>query len=116
MKDWNRSLKIGDYVFSKYRKDNFLYRVIDIHRRYVDVNDLKWYSDVYAGCYVGEEKSPMVTIQRAYDFSVDYHLNKRMSKKRMLDISYLMPFEEKMLIEHIKRLSDALEEIRENNP
>jgi len=115
MKDWNRSLKVGDYVFSKYRKDNFLYRVIEIHKQYIDANDIKYYPGIYGAHNIGDEKPPIVTIQRAFDLSVDYNSNKKKFKKSTLNIFYIMPFEEKMLIDHIKRLSDALYIIR-NSP
>jgi hypothetical protein len=113
MKNWSDSdptLKIGDIVWSTYNtKDEFLYRIIEIERRFLDENEVKYHREVFPGCTVGEEYNPLITIEVIANLSSRVGPNKRLPQThKMLDASYLVKATPEHIQSHIKRLNDLL--------
>jgi hypothetical protein len=111
---WDRSIQIGDYVFNGHRHDNFIYKVINIEPRFYTADDLRY--SVHAGHFIGEEYSPKVIIQRAIDLSIDYKVSKKFLMKKIISCNMLVKYDEKILINHVKRLSELIDKINMDKP
>lgn len=104
--DWDKTLKVGDYVFSGYHKGSLLFKIIEIQKRYLTKDDLRY--EVYKGCKVGDEYASYATIESVMDLGVQISPKKFRKIKRGLDISYLERATKDHMLEHMDRVQNAL--------
>lgn len=103
----DRTLKVGDYVFNNYSKNELLWRVTEIERRFLSKDDLRY--QAYKGGKVGDEYNPYVVIEAVADFSIKANSKKKMRKQvKGLDAAYLVKVEPGVIQEHINRLNQIL--------
>jgi hypothetical protein len=114
MKVWiNKDLptyKVGDLVFSKYHKNETVYRITKIERRFlVDQWDVRSHQSVFPGCQIGDEYNPTVTIEAIADLSIKADPTKKMRRStKSLDASWVMPVTPEHIAAHIRKLNDLL--------
>lgn len=105
----DRTLKVGDLVFSNYHKGEILFRIINITRRYLTQYHMLY--DVYKDAQIGDEYTPLMTIEVVADLSLFANLNKKLRKNaNVLDASYLRRVDPVQIQEHIKRLNQLLDQ------
>lgn len=102
--------KVGDLVWSKYHKNEVVYRITNIDRRFiVDTFDARQHQYVFPGCEVGDEYNPYITVEAVMDLSIKADSNKKMRKSsKGLDASWLLPVTSQHIQAHIKRLNDLI--------
>jgi hypothetical protein len=102
--------KVGDLVWSKYHKNEIVYRITKIERRFIaDEWDKRAHSSVFPGCEIGDEYNPMVDIEAVADFSVKADPAKKLRKSsRSLDVSWVTKVTPEHIEAHIRRLNDLL--------
>lgn len=104
------TLAVGDFVFHNYSKNELLWKVTKIERRYLTKEDLIY--SFYEYGKVGDEYSPYVMIESVADFSIKADLKKKMrTQKKGLDASYLIKVNPKIVQDHIQRLKTIISEL-----
>lgn len=104
------TLAVGDLVFNNYSKNEFLWRITNIERRFLDVNDLKY--GVYKNGKVGDEYSPLVTIETVANFSIKADLTKKLRKQeKTLDAAYLSKADLNFIQDHLQKLSKIISDL-----
>lgn len=104
----DRTLQAGDYVFHNYSKNNFLWKITKITRRFLTKDDLKY--GVYDYGTVGDEYNPYVEIESVADFSMNAVNKKCRKQTRGLDAAYLIKADPKVFQDHIDKLNQILKE------
>jgi|WetSurMetagenome_2_1015567.scaffolds.fasta_scaffold293949_2 hypothetical protein len=108
--DSDPTLVVGDFVFHGYGKNELLWKIIEIERRYLTKDDLKY--GVYKDGKVGDEYNPIVTIESVANFSIKMDLKKKSPKlKKELDAGYLKKVDPKLIEEHIQRLNKIISDL-----
>lgn len=103
----DKTLKIGDLVFSTFAKGEFLYKIVDIERRFID-KDLLKYSNYSGGC-IGDEYNPLVEIQAVANLSITADVNKKLQKKlKKLDAAWVKRVDKQHLLAHIQKLNNLI--------
>src|SRR6478609_2717142 len=101
------TLAVGDLVFNNYSKNEFLWKITNIERRYLDVDDLRY--GVYKNGKVGDEYNPLVTIEVVANFSIKADLTKKLRKQeKILDAAYLSKADPNFIQNHINKLNQIL--------
>lgn len=104
------SFEVGNIVTSRYTKNDFLFKVVEIERRFLTKTDLKY--SVYQGHQLGDEYNPLVTIKPVANLSVKFDASKKLrSTKSVLDAAYLTKVTPEFLKKHIERLNSLLLEV-----
>jgi len=115
--EWDKDIKVGDYVFCTYRISNFIHKVIEIEPKFVTNIDINRYPDVYGKLNAGDEIAPSILIEKTFDLSPNHLLSKKkVNMERWIHASFLIKVKQEMITKHMKRLSDALEIISVNQP
>lgn len=97
------TLAVGDFVFHNYSKNELLWRITKIERRFLTKDDLRY--SVYENGKVGDEYNPYVSIESVADFSIKTNVAKTMRKtKKGFDAAYLVKVDPKLIQDHIQRL------------
>jgi len=97
------TLAVGDFVFHNYSKNELLWKVTKIERRFLTKDDLRY--GVYEYGKVGDEYNPYVMIESVADFSIKTNVTKKMRKtKKGLDAAYLVKADPKLIQDHVQRL------------
>lgn len=105
--DSDPTLAVGDFVFHNYSKNELLWKVTKIERRFLDQDDLRY--GVYKDGKVGDEYNPIVTIESVADFSIKTGLKKKMRKqKKEFDAAYLVKVDPKLIQDHVQRLKQLV--------
>lgn len=105
----DRSLKVGDLVFQGYTKNNLLYKIIKIERRFLEEDDLRY--GVYANGKVGDEYDPLVTIRVVADLDLKTKSTAKLRKNtKELDAAYLTKVDPKFLEDYKNRLTKIISE------
>lgn len=103
----DRSLKVGDLVFSNYHKGDLLFKITKIERRFLVKDDLRY--DCYKDGHVGDEYDPIVTIQAVANLGLRVNRTKKFRKiTHVLDASYLEKANPDILNAQIRLLQDFL--------
>jgi hypothetical protein len=105
----DRTLKVGDLVFSRYHKGQRVWQVTDIQKRYLDQSMLIY--DVYSAGNVGDEYNPLVTICSLVDLNVVPSSKKHKKITAVLDAAHVVKITPDHLIAQIKKLKDVLNEL-----
>ena len=106
----DRTLKVGDLVFSGYHKGELIFKITHLERRFLDKDDLRY--GVYKDGKVGDEYDSLATIESVANLSIFTDTTKKLRKTaKTLDASYLRRVEPEVVKEHIKRLNDLLVEL-----
>jgi hypothetical protein len=114
MKVWiNKDLpnyKVGDLVYSRYHKNETVYRITKIERRFLlDQWDVRSHQGVWPGCAIGDEYNPEVTIEAVADLSIRADHSKKLRKStKNLDAGWIEPVSSEDIAAHIRRLNDLL--------
>lgn len=105
----DRTLQIGDLVFSTYHKGELLFKISKIERRFLTADLLKY--SPYSKGQVGDEYNPLVTIESVANLSVRYDASKKFRKHvKTLDATYLIKVDPEYIKAYIKRLHELLAE------
>jgi hypothetical protein len=103
----DRTLKVGDLVFSNYHKGDLLFKITKIERRFLNKDDL--YYDVYKNGKVGDEYNPAVTIESVANLGLRADRKKKFRKTTMnLDALYVVKADPSLIDEQIKTLQSIL--------
>lgn len=104
----DRSLKVGDVVFSIYHKGERLFKITKIERRFLTQDDLRY--NVYKDRSVGDEYNPTLDIESIADLSILTDPNKKFRKlvKKRLDAAWVRRADPSMIQDHIYRLTNLL--------
>lgn len=106
----DRTLKVGDYVFNNYSKNELLWRVTKIERRFLTKDDLRY--GVYKNGSVGDEYNPYVEIEAVADFSIKADSKKKMRKQtKGLDAAYLTKVEPQVIQDHLSKLKKMVADL-----
>ena len=104
------TLAVGDFVFHNYSKNELLWKVTKIERRFLTKDDLR--NSVYEYGKVGDEYNPYVQIESVADFSIKVNVTKKMRKtKKGFDAAYLIKVNPKIVQDHIQRLKTIMSEL-----
>jgi|SRR6185369_9082412 len=105
----DRSLKVGDLVFSNYHKGDLLFKVTKIERRFLVKDDLRY--GVYKDGKVGDEYSPLATIESVANLGFRVDRTKKFRKTtKTLDASWVVKASPELLDKQIKVLQEAISE------
>jgi hypothetical protein len=105
--DSDPTLAVGDFVFHTYSKNELLWKITKIERRFLTKDDLKY--SVYENGKVGDEYNPYVSIESVADFSIKANVKKKMRKtKKGFDAAYLVKVDPKLIQEHVQRLKQLV--------
>ena len=102
----DRTLKVGDLVFSNYHKGQLLFKITEIQRRFIDSSMLQY--NCYQGGSVGDEHNPEVTIESVADLGITVPKKKFRKTVKCLDASWVVKVEPEHISAHIKRLNEIL--------
>lgn len=106
----DRTLKVGDFVLSSYHKSDLLFKIVDLERRFLTQDDLKYHS--YENGSIGDEYNPYVTIETITNLSITTDPSKKIRKTiKGLDASWLRKVTPEHLEAHIHRLQNMLGEL-----
>jgi len=105
----DRTLKVGDYVFNNYSKNNYLWKITDIQRRFLSQSDLR--SQVYAGGQVGDEWNPYVVIEAVADFGIHVTGKKLRKQVKGLDAAWVSKADPKVFKDHLDRLKTLVSDL-----
>lgn len=106
----DRTLKVGDYVFNNYSKNELLWRVTKIERRFLLKDDLKY--QAYKSGKVGDEYNPYVVIEAVADLSSKHDSNKKLRKTvKGLDAAWVSKVDPPKLQDHINRLQKLMADL-----
>lgn len=106
----DRTLKVGDLVFSRYHKGEFLFKITSIDRRFLTKDDLKYSS--YKNGKVGDEYNPTMKIEAVANLSITTPPDKKLRKNvKSLDAAWIIKVDPKNIEAHIKKLNDLLSEM-----
>jgi len=107
--DSDPSLKVGDLVFQGYTKNNFLYKIVNIERRFLTKEDLRY--GVYKDGKVGDEYDPIATIQVVADLDLKVKPGTKLRKiTKELDATYLTKVNPSVLEDYKNRLTAIIVE------
>ena len=105
----DKSLQVGDLVFNGYSKNNYLYKVTQITRRFLTKEDLRY--NAYQGGQVGDEYNPYVTIEAVADLDLKANPKAKLRKNvKGLDASYLTKVDPNFLQEYKDRLLKVIDQ------
>lgn len=108
--DSDPTLAVGDFVFHNYSKNELLWKVVKIERRFLTKDALRY--GIYENGKVGDEYNPYVAIESVADFSIKANVAKKMRKiKKGLDAAYLVKVNPKIVQDHIQRLKTIVSEL-----
>jgi hypothetical protein len=110
--DSDRTLKFGEYVFHNYSKNNFLWKITKITRRFLTKEDLHY--GVYKGGNVGDEYNPLVEIEAVADFNMHPIKKKFRKQTKVLDAAYLIKADAEVLQNHIDEVKKILSNFDSN--
>jgi len=103
----DRTLKVGDLVFSNYHKGDLLFKVTKIERRFLVKDDLRY--GAYKDGKVGDEYDPLTTIESVANLGFRVDRSKKFRKTtKVLDASYLVKANPDLVNEQIKVLQTIL--------
>lgn len=103
------TLAVGDLVFQGYTKNNFLYKITNIERRFLTKDDLRY--GVYKDGKVGDEYDPIVTIQVVADLDLKAKAGIKLRKNiKELDAAYLIKVKPSVLEDYKNRLAAIIVE------
>lgn len=103
----DRSLKVGDLVFSNYHKGQLLFKITKIEKRFLDASMLHY--GCYQGGSVGDEYNPYVTIESVANLGITPDPKKKFRKTvKGLDAAWITRAEPEHISAHIKRLNEIL--------
>lgn len=112
---WDTSLKVGDIVFSNYTKNELLFQIVSIERRFLEDWDVKHITSThhpYYGRSKGEEYNPLVTIEAVANLSVNFDAGKKLRQMvKTLDGAYLTRVDPTYLQAYVKRLQGLVGEL-----
>lgn len=104
------TLAVGDFVFHNYSKNEFLWKIVHIERRYITKEDLR-YSTLEDG-KLGDEYDPLITIESVANFSITADVSNKIRKqKKILDASYLTKADPKLIEKHAHRLQKIISDL-----
>lgn len=107
MTEWDKTLKVADYVFSTYHKAPILFQIVSIEKRFITKDDLHY--GCYADAKLGDEYSPIVKVLAIEDLSLKLNSKKKTRKiTAILDCSYLIRADQDIILEQIDRLQQTL--------
>lgn len=112
---WNTSLKVGDIVFSGYTKNELLFQIVAIERRFLQSHD--FFTNMqpthpYYGRQVGNEYNPLVTIKAVANLSINFDASKKLRQMvKVLDGAYLRRADPTYLQAYMKRLQQVMDEL-----
>lgn len=103
------SLKVGDLVFQDYTKNNFLYKIVSIKRRFLTKDDLRY--GVYKDGNIGDEYTPIATIEAVADLDLKTKPGAKLRKTtKELDAAYLYKVDPNVLQDYKNRLTKIIGE------
>lgn len=103
----DRTLQVGDLVFSTYHKGDYVFRITSITRRFLDITDLRY--SIYKNAKVGEEYNPITTVEAVANFEFKTNKVKKFRKiTAQLDASYLIKATPDYFVNQITKLNDVL--------
>ena len=106
----DRTLQVGDLVFSNYHKGEYLWQIVEITQRYVDQNDISFYGP--KGGKIGDEKNPYVKIQAVANLSITADPNKKLRKMTAgLDADWVKRVDPAHIVAHIKKINELITEM-----
>lgn len=106
----DRTLKVGDLVFSRYHSGEFLYKVLSFERRFLTKDDLRY--STYKNGKEGDEYNSLVKIEAVANLSITADPNKKLRKNiKSLDTAWVTKVDPKHIEAHIKKLNDLLSEM-----
>jgi hypothetical protein len=93
-----------------YHKYENLFRIIDIERRYLAKDDMK-YND-YQNGKVGDEYNPLVQIEAVVNLSIRSEPDNKLRKiRKILDAAWVKKVDPAYIQAHIQRLNSLLTEL-----
>lgn len=104
----DNSLQVGDYVFHNYSKNNFLWKITKITRRFLTKDDIRY--QVYKGGNISDEYNPYVEIESVADFGMILTNKKFLKKTRGLDAAYLIKADSGVFQDHIDKLNQIIKD------
>lgn len=105
----DRTLQVGDLVFSSYHKKDLLFKITKIERRFLTLDLLRY--NVYSKGQVGDEYNPIVVIKSIANLSIKYDSKKKFRPTTAsIDASYLKIVTPEHIQAYIKRLHEILTE------
>ena len=112
---WDTSLKVGDIVFSNYTKNELLFQIVSIERRFLEDFDFRGVTNShhpYYGHQKGDEYNPLVTIKAVANLSVNFDASKKLRRMtKVLDGSYLTRVDPSYFQAYVKRLQGIIGEL-----
>lgn len=105
--------KVGDLVFYNLSKNDTVYRIAKIERRFLtDQDDVDRHQNIWPGCEIGDEYNPIIAIEAVMDLSIRADAKKKVRKSsRWLDAFWLSPITPQQIQTQIQRLNDLLVQI-----
>lgn len=105
--DSDRTLKVGDLVLSNYTKNDLLFKITKIERRFLEKDDLSY--GVYKNGKVGDEYNPLATIESVANLGFRVDRSKKLRKAtKILDAAYLVKVNPDLINEQIQVLQSIL--------
>jgi hypothetical protein len=106
----DRTLKVGDLVFSAYHKGELIFKITHLQRRFLYKSDLQY--SIYEKGKVGDEYDSLATIESVANLSIFTDSTKKFRKTvRVLDASFLRRVDPAKIVEHTKRINDLISEL-----
>jgi hypothetical protein len=104
----DQSLKVGDLVFSTYHKGEYLYKIINIERRFYHKGDF-----IPPERSMGDEYNPIAKIKSVVNLGIVNHLVRKKNRKivAILDAAYLVKVNKDILLNHSKKVHDLSNEL-----
>ncbi len=104
------TLAVGDFVLSSYHKGELVFKVTKITPRFLTAADLRY--EVYKGAKVGDEYTPLVTIESVANLSINADPNKKFRKTtKSLDAWWVRKISVETLEKHMRRLSNIIHDL-----
>lgn len=106
----DRTLQVGDLVFSTYHKGEYLWKILEVTRRYVDQGDISFYGP--KGGQIGDEKNPYMKVQAVASLSITADPSKKLRKMVAgLDAAWIKKVDPAHIMAHIKKLNALITEM-----
>lgn len=103
----DKTLKVGDYVLSRYHKGDLLYRVTKITQRFLEAKDISPYAHI--GANVGDEYNPYIQCEAVENISISADSKKKLRKKTIgLDAGWVTKVDPATIEAYIEKLHGIL--------
>lgn len=104
------TLAVGDLVLSTYHKGELIFKVTKLTQRFLTSMDVRY--TIYKGGNVGDEYTPLATIESVANLSIFTNTEKKFRKTtKNLDASYLIKLSPEKLENHMRRISNIMHDL-----